>query len=555
MAELLAFRLCTELPMILQKRGPVGASALGKELGVSRGVALKALQILRDRGLIDFGPGKPVSMAPAQSRKGSSDPEDRSEGSFSPALSRPHAGLSDSCPSSSAHARLAVLLRDRILTGDWPRGRRIPSLSHLTGLYRVSRSTATKALRLLVSESLIRHEGRGYTVGPGSHHHISLVARKRIVCIIQFDGHTWDRLRRDMWGDEYVQSVIRGMAGSGLEYRVVQLSESTAPYSMNALRAALRRIDRLIKDSCAEVAGFICLVRVFEFPNEAIDYLKPLFLHLSTHLKPVVWFDPTDEMGTSHPRSRRIAEVMKAFFRNHRNRLEMYRVFPDERHAVKLALDVLHSQGHRRVGLPLYRSRVEWMRNRRARIRQFCETQYPAVRCVETGADLQIAATLNPRCLLSDFSAAVSSRTNDCGILSMVHDMRMRYPTDVTMGGCSSRDRGLASMSAVLIPLMNMQDLTAILAPNDRLARRMFRWLRACGVDVPNRLSLLSFDDCFEHQYPFPVSSINFGFERLGRLTVSILHGEHGGIQKADRGLAVPCFLNHRASISPRTRD
>jgi len=177
------------------------------------------------------------------------------------------------------------------------------------------------------------------------------------------------------------------------------------------------------------------------------------------------------------------------------------------------------------------------------------------VRCVETGADIQIAATLNPHCLLSDFVAAVTSRTHDGGILSMVRDMRMRYPTDVTMGGCSSRDRELASMSAVLIPLVNLHDTTAILAPNDRQARRMFQWLRACGVHVPGRLSLLSFDDCFEHQYPFPVSSINFGFERLGRVTVSILHGEHGGILKADRGLAVPCFLNHRASITTRTPE
>ncbi len=58
--------------------------------------------------------------------------------------------------------------------------------------------------------------------------------------------------------------------------------------------------------------------------------------------------------------------------------------------------------------------------------------------------------------------------------------------------------------------------------------RRLCRWRElSCGVDLSNRLSLLSFDDCFEHRYPFPVSSINFGFERLGRLTVPILIRNH----------------------------
>jgi DNA-binding LacI/PurR family transcriptional regulator len=154
--------------------------------------------------------------------------------------------------------------------------------------------------------------------------------------------------------------------------------------------------------------------------------------------------------------------------------------------------------------------------------------------------------------LLSVFVETVAARTEDKGVLSMAHDLRRRYSGAAAMSALHPFDRDLASMTAVLVPIVNNQEFTAILAPNDRLARRMFRWFRSVDIDIPKRFSILSFDDRFENQYPFPISSINFGFERLGRVTVSILRGEYGGSKKPRRGISVPCFLNHRASIAQR---
>ena len=52
------------------------------------------------------------------------------------------------------YRQVAAILRDRIESGELPPGSRLPSIATLTQEYGIARTTAGKALRLLVDEGL-----------------------------------------------------------------------------------------------------------------------------------------------------------------------------------------------------------------------------------------------------------------------------------------------------------------------------------------------------------------------------------------------------------------
>jgi len=52
------------------------------------------------------------------------------------------------------YQQVAAFLRARIESGDLPPGRRLPSIVDLVGTYGIARTTAAKALRVLVDEGL-----------------------------------------------------------------------------------------------------------------------------------------------------------------------------------------------------------------------------------------------------------------------------------------------------------------------------------------------------------------------------------------------------------------
>lgn len=65
------------------------------------------------------------------------------------------------------YAQLANLLRARIESGEYPPGRPLPSEPQLMGEFAVSRITARHAVRLLVSEGIVRTvPGKGSYVLP-----------------------------------------------------------------------------------------------------------------------------------------------------------------------------------------------------------------------------------------------------------------------------------------------------------------------------------------------------------------------------------------------------
>lgn len=66
---------------------------------------------------------------------------------------------------TAPYRQVAAILRERITSGEYPPGRRLPSINDLVGEFGVARTTAGKALRLLVTEGLAEiSPGMGFYV-------------------------------------------------------------------------------------------------------------------------------------------------------------------------------------------------------------------------------------------------------------------------------------------------------------------------------------------------------------------------------------------------------
>lgn len=58
------------------------------------------------------------------------------------------------------YLRVAADLREKIASGEWLPGEQVPSLDDLSETYKVSRTTARRAVQLLITEGLIETRPR-----------------------------------------------------------------------------------------------------------------------------------------------------------------------------------------------------------------------------------------------------------------------------------------------------------------------------------------------------------------------------------------------------------
>lgn len=100
-----------------------------------------------------------------------------------------------------------------------------------------------------------------------------------------------------------------------------------------------------------------------------------------------------------------------------------------------------------------------------------------------------------------------------------------------------------------LASLVLNKSVTAIIALNNELARKYYYWFKLARIDIPARLSMISFDDTPE-SVTFPITTIDFGLSRLGYLAAHIMIGDIP--VKADREGKIPgvCELVDRGSVA-----
>jgi DNA-binding LacI/PurR family transcriptional regulator len=123
-------------------------------------------------------------------------------------------------------------------------------------------------------------------------------------------------------------------------------------------------------------------------------------------------------------------------------------------------------------------------------------------------------------------------------------------PASRGIGKAESGLRGsFIAKAPSLVSLLRDQEITALIAINDQFARKYYFWARVLGIEFPRHLSIVAFDNLTDNT-PYPLSSIDFGFERLGYLSAHILIGDIS--VPTDRGGNIPGIptLVDRGSIA-----
>jgi len=241
--------------------------------------------------------------------------------------------------------------------------------------------------------------------------------------------------------------------------------------------------------------------------------------------RPVIFFDAGNDK-TLFTRSE--LSLGQSYFRMHQ----------DDAAAVALAVSHLADAGHRTIGLPVVRAweSSAWAKRRTALIRECARKR---------SMEIITASHSEP---FWDISGGLTdpAHLGDC------------YARILRHAGSSNAGRPVRpapSSEDVLRNSPSMADLirrgtTAIIALNDWLAHQHFIWCHAAGIKVPEQLSIISFDNDPITRV-FPISTIDFGFSRLGYLAARTLCGAESPYTDRDGNIPGVCTVVNRGSVGP----
>ena len=104
------------------------------------------------------------------------------------------------------------------------------------------------------------------------------------------------------------------------------------------------------------------------------------------------------------------------------------------------------------------------------------------------------------------------------------------------------------------LELLGARDVTAVFAGNDQMALGLLHAARELGVDVPNELSVIGFDDIPEaaHFAP-PLTTIRQNFVEIGRRAVAIILAELRGDMEVDHQMVPPELILRESTSAVRS--
>jgi hypothetical protein len=202
----------------------------------------------------------------------------------------------------------------------------------------------------------------------------------------------------------------------------------------------------------------------------------------------------------------------------------LFRFHLSELQAVRLTLKTLYEAGHRIIGVPNPGSEPAWLRQRSEYIAQVAREMGKSLVVVQqreceplfvpqpgmTGAQIAAKFDAEGNAFLANIkSLALDRATTKMHYARMPADIRRLLLSTVRLGAMIVRHRP-----------------TALIAPSDEHAHECYRWLAAAGFSIPRDMTLVSFDDNLDTLYPYPISSVNFGFDYLGYACFHVLLGD-----------------------------
>ncbi len=402
----------------------------------------------------------------------------------------------------SADEEVAGELRKKIYSGEWQTGRHFPKVLALTNEFRVSNTTLLAAFDRLRKEKLIHKSGRSWVVGPPEPQHrkanVKTATDGPIIIILQTDFKNLESLanseRTRLFYTEFEHEVVR----YGIQLRHHFTMEDGIPPTPSS--AGKEGIRELFAKQGNRILGTLLVDSRRTLPN-----LSDWFDFMLSYHRPVVWFDYLDDTETQTPLS-------SQFTRCH---------FHEEA-GIETAIDSLASLDHREVAYILGGTDEEgWRRERGESLVKHAQRRGMKVHVVEASGSDPLPASMKK----------LAHRFEPGG------DLVNRWkPADYYL--------------PVIGRAMDYRNVTAWIAPRDQTAYHLFWWMQAAGLNVPEDLSLISFDN----RNARGVSSVDFGFGYLG---YAAFHSIFGIINlRRSRGGNIPNrpFLLDRGTIGkPRT--
>jgi hypothetical protein len=223
--------------------------------------------------------------------------------------------------------------------------------------------------------------------------------------------------------------------------------------------------------------------------------------------KPVVWFDPYDLPGAVKPEG------------------GVFRCHFDENSGLRVALEHLHEAGHTRVGYAAVDA-GGWIQERLRGLQAVASRHYPNMKILEPATSRPPKRPSLPTTEKQWSRVLAYLRKHDNAHVRRVAAEANRVHRKET--GEGSLEGRLVAGDETFSPLINLvlfggvvqsilhdTGVTALLCPNDGLARRMYWVCRQLGYAIPDDISLLSFDNDYTASSHI-MSSVDFGFGHLG---------------------------------------
>jgi DNA-binding LacI/PurR family transcriptional regulator/DNA-binding transcriptional regulator YhcF (GntR family) len=459
----------------------------------------KAVQVLVRKGVLATSPGKRVARAP--------DPESATPGDL--ALSAD---------------KLCETVRHRIQSGVYQAGKPFPKIDYFVVTEHVSPLTVTRMFRRLSEENLAHQIKRRWIVGPAPKRPAqparieSSMSSSPIAVIVYTDAQDWSQLI----STSFVNSFFHPFSNELLAHHILIApaffhraggQSIAAPTGMDEIVAFVRDLGR----------RYVGTIIHAVFPRE--EKLEDHVTRLVPFGKPVIHFDSADRGGYI---TRQLLEIKKTFYRLHQ----------DERAAVRLVLNAIVDRGHRTIGIHGREIGGWWSERRTDAFKELALSYNPAPEIVLSGP-FEPNWGYEKHQALHDYITTIARKA------------QIEEPfADLDPETKQHFRRLLIENAPSLVSMLVNDKPTALASLLDRMAREYHYWLQALAINVPQQLSLVSFDNSPETSF-FPISTIDWGFAQLAYLAAHIIIGDipiH-----ADRAghIAGACRLIDRGSIGP----
>ena len=392
-------------------------------------------------------------------------------------------------------------------------GEPLPKILALADQFSASDHTVTLALNHLEREGVIHRKGKVRRVGPRPpEHRISMISKPPFILILQRSWSDWQGLCNGDRTERFATTFWGEAERMGIELLPVVAREDD-PYvqAKHAYMAGGHAVLQYLKAHEKSYLGTLLSTPSPDLSDSGmLDWVKRLI----TFGKPIVYFD--------HKEYNILGEFRHTL---------LTRCSPSDAKVVPCAVEALAAYGHRCVGFPVDET-VEWETQRLARLRAEAAKRVPPLTLVSQSRNRTDAPD---RGLLNQILAK----------LAKVSDL------DATERA-AALDRIVKNhaVSPWMAPLFATPGLTAVMAPNDAMGRFMYEWLSALRVSMPDRFSLLSFDN-YRGNKALPMTSVDFGFGQLGYCAFhAILRMVRVASDRSGTVWARP-FVAHRASLGP----